>query len=46
MEINNNETWLCTIEKIKQFLGIITEIEFSMHGDEYKQYCAITALTT
>jgi hypothetical protein len=38
MVINMNETWLCTIEQIEQFLSSSAQIEFSAHGDDVQRY--------
>ncbi|MDP4028546.1 MAG: hypothetical protein Q8P42_06210 [Gallionella sp.] len=33
-----NETRLCTIEQIEQFLGASAQIEFSAHGNDAQRY--------
>ena len=38
MVINMNETRLCTIEQIEQFLSASAQIEFSAHGDDVQRY--------
>jgi hypothetical protein len=38
MVINMNETRLCTIEQIEQFLSASAQIEFSAHGDDAQRY--------
>ena len=38
MVINMNETRLCTIEQVKQFLGASAEIDFSAHGGDLERY--------
>ena len=41
MVINMNETRLCTIEQIKQFLEASAEIDFSAHGGDLERYAHI-----
>jgi hypothetical protein len=38
MMINMNETKLCTIEQIEQFLSGCTQIEFTKSGDDNERY--------
>jgi hypothetical protein len=38
MVINMNETRLCTIEQIEQFLSASTQIEFTAHGNDAQRY--------
>jgi len=38
MVINMNETRLCTIEQIEQFLGASAQIDFSSHGGDLERY--------
>lgn len=38
MMINMNETRLCTIEQIEQFLSGCTRIEFTKSGDDSERY--------
>ena len=38
MLVNINETRLCTIEQIRQFLGASTAIAFSAVGDDSERY--------
>ena len=38
MVINMNETRLCTIEQIEQFLSASAQIEFSAHGNDTQRY--------
>src|SRR4030065_1655153 len=38
MVINMNETRLCTIEQIEQFLSASAQIEFSAHGNDAQRY--------
>lgn len=38
MVINMNETKLCTIEQIEQFLSASTDIVFTAHGDDVERY--------
>ena len=38
MVINMNETKLCTIEQVEQFLSASTEIVFSAHGEDIERY--------
>lgn len=33
-----NETWLCTIEQIEQFLSASAQIEFTAHGNDAQRY--------
>ncbi len=42
MVINMNETRLCTIEQVKQFLGASAEIDFSAHGGDLERYAHIS----
>ncbi len=41
MVINMNETRLCTIEQIEQFLGASAQIDFSAHGGDLERYAHI-----
>lgn len=41
MVINMNETRLCTIEQIEQFLGGSAQIDFSAHGGDLERYAHI-----
>lgn len=38
MVINMNETRLCTIEQIEQFLSASAQIEFTAHGNDIQRY--------
>lgn len=38
MVINMNETKLCTIEQIEQFLKASAQVEFTKHGDDNERY--------
>ena len=40
--INMNETRLCTIEQIEQFLSGCTQIEFTQSGDDNERYAHIS----
>jgi transposase InsO family protein len=42
MVINMNESKLCTIEQIEQFLKASTLVEFSAHGDDTERYAHIS----
>ena len=42
MVINMNETKLCTIEQIEQFLSASTDIVFTAHGDDVERYAHIS----
>jgi len=42
MVINMDETQLCTIEQIRQFLGASAPIEFSAAGDDTERYAHIS----
>ena len=42
MVINMNETRLCTIEQIRQFLGASAAIAFSAVGDDSERYVHIS----
>ena len=42
MLIKMNETRLCTIEQVKQFLASSQEIEFGAAGDQQKRYADIS----
>jgi transposase InsO family protein len=42
MVINMNETQLCTIEQIEQFLSASTSVEFSAAGDDLERYAHIS----
>jgi len=46
MMINMNETRLCTIEQIEQFLSGITLIEFAKSGDDGERYEHISRVLT
>lgn len=38
MVINMNDTRLCTIEQIEQFLGASAQIDFSAHGGDLERF--------
>jgi hypothetical protein len=42
MVINMNETKLCTIEQIEQFLSASTDIVFAAHGNDVERYAHIS----
>lgn len=42
MVINMNETRLCTIEQIEQFLSASAQIDFSAHGGDLERYAHIS----
>ena len=42
MVINMNETQLCTLEQIRQFLNASAPIEFSAAGDDGGRYAHIS----
>ena len=42
MVINMNETRLCTIEQVKQFLSASAKIDFSAHGGDLERYAHIS----
>ena len=42
MVINMNETRLCTIEQVKQFMEASAEIDFSAHGGDLERYAHIS----
>ena len=41
MVINMNETRLCTIEQIEQFLSASAKVDFSAHGGDLERYAHI-----
>ncbi len=42
MVINMNETRLCTIEQIEEFLSASAEVDFSAHGGDLERYAHIS----